>query len=112
MAKEYETTVKENKLQQSGWPKGAQSYSVSKALMNAFTRVLGKENPEVKINCCCPGWVETDMGKMVGNSPPKTPEEGAKIPVRLALGDIGGVSGIYWGNDSISGRGEGKVQEW
>lgn len=51
------------------------------------------------------------MGKMMG-SPPKTLEEGARIPVKLALGDIDGVSGVFWANDDIKGRGEGKVQKW
>ena len=94
-----------------GWPKG-KSYSVSKACINAFTCILARDNGEVTINCCCPGWVDTDMGLQVGSSPSKTPEEGARIPVHLALGDIGDVTGKYWGNDSISGRGVGKVQPW
>jgi carbonyl reductase 1 len=35
------------------------SYQVSKALINALTVVLAKENPGVMVNCCCPGWVDT-----------------------------------------------------
>lgn len=112
LAQEYEGAVKSGQLEGSGWPTRALSYSVSKALMNSFTHVLAKENPAVLVNCCCPGWVDTDMGKQVGDNPAKTPEQGARIPVRLALGDIGGVSGRYWANDSVSGRGEGKVQDW
>jgi len=112
LAEEYSKAFKDQKLKEEGWPGPGKSYSVSKALINAFTRVLAEENKGIQINCCCPGWVETDMGKMVGSSPPKTLEEGAKIPVRLALGDDGGVTGIYWANDSIKDRGEGKVQEW
>jgi hypothetical protein len=38
--------------------------------------------------------------------------EGAKIPLKLAFGDIQGVSGAYWANDSISSTDDGKVQEW
>jgi carbonyl reductase 1 len=52
---------------------------------------------------------------MVGSGrtrPPKTAEEGAKIPFRLAFGDIGGVSGKYWANESVRGKGEGEVREW
>ena len=60
--------------------------------MNALTRILARQNPGLIVNACCPGWVKTDMGVMVGR-PPKTPEEGAQIPVRLAVGDIGEVSG-------------------
>lgn len=38
--------------------------------------------------------------------------DGAKIPIRLGFKDIGGVTGRYWGNNSIAGTGEGEVQEW
>ena len=55
------------------------------------------------------------MGGLVsrrGTRPPKSPEEGARIPVRLALDDIGGVTGEHWANDSVRSRDEGKVQKW
>lgn len=39
-------------------------------------------------------------------------EQGATIPVRLAVGDIGGVSGRYWANASIRSREAGEVREW
>ena len=51
------------------------------------------------------------MGLLVGRAP-KTPEEGAKIPVRLALGEIGEVSGAYWANASVRSREEGELREW
>lgn len=108
--REYEAAVEKGDETNIGFP-SQQSYSVSKAAVNAFTAILARENPTIAINCCCPGWVNTDMGHQVGN-PPKTPEQGAKIPVRLALGDLGGVSGRYWANDSIKGTGEGKIHEW
>lgn len=53
-----------------GWP--ATAYCVSKACINAMTAILARENGELIINCCCPGWVSTDMGKQVGQ-PTKTP---------------------------------------
>jgi carbonyl reductase 1 len=37
-------------------------------------------------------------------------DEGATIPLRLAFGDIDGVSGRYWANDSVAGKGDGRVQ--
>jgi len=107
---EYESNVSSGMLSEAGWP-DRKAYSVSKACVNSFTSILAKQNPELIINCCCPGWVDTGMGNMVGSAP-KKPEEGAKIPVRLAVGNVGGVSGKYWANDSIRGIGEGKVQEW
>ena len=51
------------------------------------------------------------MGVLIGHAP-KTPEDGAKIPVRLAFGDIGGATGKYWANASVRNKGEGEVQEW
>ncbi|KAH7410106.1 hypothetical protein DE146DRAFT_643895 [Phaeosphaeria sp. MPI-PUGE-AT-0046c] len=111
--------------QEAGWGTGAKSYQVSKALINALTVVLADQNRDVLINCCCPGWVDTDMGHQIGR-PPKTLEEGARIPVRLAIGELGsagndngklgkgteGVSGRYFGNDGVSDRGWGKAREW
>jgi NAD(P)-dependent dehydrogenase (short-subunit alcohol dehydrogenase family) len=102
------------------------SYQVSKALVNALTVVLARENPDVLVNCCCPGWVDTDMGHQVGR-PPKTLEEGARIPVRLAIGELGKggdedgglgrdegerVSGRYFGNEGVTDRGWGRAREW
>lgn len=107
---EYEGDVTSGTLCEAGWP-DRKAYSVSKACVNSFTGILAKQNPELTINCCCPGWVDTGMGNMVGR-PPKKPEEGARIPVRLAMGDVKGVSGRYWANDSIGEKAEGKVQEW
>ena len=55
------------------------------------------------------------MGRLVGSrsvQPPKTPEQGAAIPVRLAFEDLGGVTGQYWANSSIRSKGEGEVQDW
>lgn len=110
---------------QAGLGSPPKSYQVSKALINALTVVLAKENPDVMINCCCPGWVDTDMGHQVGR-PPKTLEEGARIPVRLAIGDLGAkgdkdgglggeserVSGRYFGNEGVTDRGWGRAREW
>ncbi|KAL9114360.1 MAG: hypothetical protein Q9187_007496, partial [Circinaria calcarea] len=110
MVQNYEKCAEQGTERRNGWPQ--QAYSVSKACENALTAILARENPGLIINCCCPGWVSTDMGKMVGSAPPKSPADGAKIPIRLGFKDIGGVTGRYWGNDSISDRGEGKVQAW
>ena len=114
LVREYETTIKsgEEGKKKAGFGT-ASAYCLSKAGINALTAILGRENKDegVLVNCCCPGWVDTDMGGIMGK-PPKTGEEGARIPVRLAVGDLGGVTGRYWGNDNISDTGEGKVQEW
>ena len=100
----------QNELQRAGFG-GANGYAFSKAGINALTAVLARENDKVDVNCCCPGWVATDMGSIMGQ-PPKTPEEGARIPVRLAFGDLRGVSGRYWSNPGIGDTGDGRITEW
>ncbi|KAK4561614.1 hypothetical protein LTR86_004293 [Recurvomyces mirabilis] len=118
IADEYLTSVKTRTEESTGFGPPQRSYSVSKGLVNAFTALLAHQNPSLLINCCCPGWIATDMGRLVGGrsvQPPKTPEEGARIPVRLALDDgdeVRGVSGRYWANGSIRSRDGGEVQEW
>jgi carbonyl reductase 1 len=108
---EYLDAVKAGKDVELGFS-SRRSYGVSKAAVNALTAVLARENEgRATVNCCCPGWVDTGMGNLVGK-PPKTAEQGARIPVKLAVGNLGGVNGRYWANDSVSGTGEGKVQEW
>ncbi|KXL45748.1 hypothetical protein M433DRAFT_154218 [Acidomyces richmondensis BFW] len=80
---------------QAGFPSAA--YAVSKAGETAFTKVVAMEAERagrgVLINACCPGYVKTDMTRGGGV---KTPDEGAKTPVMLALQDIGGKTGRYW----------------
>ncbi|KAF2481683.1 NAD-P-binding protein [Neohortaea acidophila] len=113
LAQEYETSVQHGSEQQSGFVGPKRAYSFSKACINAFTRILARDNPGLVINACCPGWVNTDMGVLVGTSkPPKTPEQGALIPYHLAFEDIGDVSGKYWANSSLRSKEAGKVQEW
>ena len=81
----------------------------NKACVNVLTAVLAQENEGLVVNACCPGWVDTDMGTMVGK-PPKTSQDEAKISVKLAFGDIGGGMGKCWANDKNSETGGGKVQ--
>lgn len=115
-----------NSQQEAGWGNGARSYKVSKALINALTILLAKQNPKVFINSCCPGWVDTDMGNQANGTPPKSPEEGARIPMRLAIGQLGqagnedgglgqtseNLSGMFFENPSIIGKGWGESKLW
>ena len=113
LADEYLSLHQEGGLQNAGFGGGAISYQVSKACVNSLTRVLASENRDggLLINCCCPGWVDTDMGNIVGR-PSKSIEDGAKIPVKLAIGDIGSTTGEYWSNDGVSQTDDGKPQRW
>ena len=44
-----------------GWPAAFAAYKVAKAAMNAYSRVLARRHPELRINCAHPGYVNTDM---------------------------------------------------
>jgi NAD(P)-dependent dehydrogenase (short-subunit alcohol dehydrogenase family) len=53
------------------------SYSLSKAMLNAGTRILAAElkNTNILVNAVCPGWIKTDLG---GPNALRSVEEGAK----------------------------------
>ena len=96
---------------QGGTSRKSVDYWFSKGCVNAITAILARENEGLIINCCCPGWTQTEMGRSVGE-PPKSPQEGAKIPVRLAFGDVGGATGKFWANEDNSSTGDGDIKDW
>ena len=75
----------------SGFP----AYRMSKAALNALTRLTAAElGPGgVKINAMCPGWVRTDMG---GPNATRTVEKGAETAVWLATLTADGPSGGFF----------------
>ncbi|RIB01571.1 hypothetical protein C2G38_2009949 [Gigaspora rosea] len=84
LMKRFEDAVEKDTYKQEGWPR--QAYGVSKLGVTTMTRILArradKEGNNIKVFSCCPGWVKTDMA---GERAPLTPDQGAKIPVLLAL---------------------------
>ena len=74
---------------------GTPAYRISKASINALTRILAAEFREsnVLVNSMCPGWVRTGMG---GESAPRTAEEAADTAIWLAtLPDDGPTGGFF-----------------
>lgn len=100
--REFEQGVAAGTHESGGWPSAA--YAVSKSgLIAATEAVAGWERGAAEregrgprgVCSVCPGWVDTDMTKGKG---PRTVDEGAKTPVGLAVGTVGGeeVVGGFW----------------
>ncbi|WP_258102736.1 SDR family NAD(P)-dependent oxidoreductase [Marinoscillum sp. MHG1-6] len=60
---------------------GYPAYRISKTALNSFTAILASEQPKIKVNSVCPGWVRTDMG---GANASRSVERGAETAVWLA----------------------------
>jgi len=75
----------------SGFP----AYRMSKAALNALTRLTAAElGPgDIKINAMCPGWVRTAMG---GPNATRTVEKGAETAVWLAMLPEDGPTGGFF----------------
>jgi NAD(P)-dependent dehydrogenase (short-subunit alcohol dehydrogenase family) len=72
----------------------APAYSVSKAALNALTRILAAElrADGVLVNAVCPGWVATDMGGSGG----RPVEKGAaSVMWAVTLADDGPTGGFF-----------------
>jgi NAD(P)-dependent dehydrogenase (short-subunit alcohol dehydrogenase family) len=74
---------------------GRAAYRVSKAGLNALTRILAAEESGhgILANTMCPGWVRTDMG---GPGAPRSVEQGADTAVWLATLPGGGPNGGFF----------------
>jgi NAD(P)-dependent dehydrogenase (short-subunit alcohol dehydrogenase family) len=78
----------------SGMGAGSPAYSVSKAALNALTRILAAElrSDGILVNSVCPGWVATDMGGPGG----RPVEDGAaSVMWAVLLPDDGPTGGFF-----------------
>lgn len=83
-------------------------YGLSKACANTYTLILAREHPELVVNACTPGFIETDMtraylastGQSGAELGMKTPADGAKAPLHLLFGELEG-NGHFYGSDAL-----------
>ncbi len=70
------------------------AYRASKTALNAFTVALAKElaSSNIRVYSACPGYTATDLN---GHSGPRTIEQGATEPVRLATVQPAAPSGYF-----------------
>lgn len=93
LVNEFVRAVADGTHTERGWPSSA--YRVSKAALNAYTRILAKELAPrgILVNSVCPGWVRTDMG---GPSAARDIETGGKSIVWGALIPDDGPTGGFF----------------
>ncbi|XP_061340144.1 (+)-neomenthol dehydrogenase-like [Gastrolobium bilobum] len=90
---------KEGLVETKGWPTFLPGYSVTKAALNAYTRILAKKYPTLYINAVTPGFVKTDINY---NNGLLSVEEGAQSVVKLALLPNGGPSGLFFSRSEVA----------
>ncbi|XP_076046039.1 carbonyl reductase [NADPH] 1-like isoform X1 [Oratosquilla oratoria] len=101
---DYVRAAKAGTWKEEGWQD--RSYSVSKVGMSALARIQQRAfdqdpQPDLVVNSCHPGYVDTDMSLHLG---PATIEEGAVSPCYLALlpNNIKDLRGAYiWSKKEI-----------
>ncbi|GJN02240.1 hypothetical protein PR202_ga19571 [Eleusine coracana subsp. coracana] len=83
----------DNVVEARGWPMAFSAYKVAKAAINAYSRILARRYPMLRINCAHPGYVKTDL---TINSGLLTPEEGGSRVVAVALLPAGSTTGAFF----------------
>jgi carbonyl reductase 1 len=94
-------------FESSGLGSGS-AYGISKACANAYVIELARENPNLVVNACTPGFIETDLTRPIaaarGVSPAdmgmKDTKAGTVSPLFLLFGVPQG-SGHYYGSDAV-----------
>jgi len=74
----FESDVAAGAHKLRGWSNS--NYGMSKLALIAVTKVLARSHPALRVNCCCPGYCDTDMSSHKG---PRPPAEGARNALLL-----------------------------
>eukprot|EP00560_Eucampia_antarctica_P003381 CAMPEP_0197832416 /NCGR_PEP_ID=MMETSP1437-20131217/14667_1 /TAXON_ID=49252 ORGANISM="Eucampia antarctica, Strain CCMP1452" /NCGR_SAMPLE_ID=MMETSP1437 /ASSEMBLY_ACC=CAM_ASM_001096 /LENGTH=293 /DNA_ID=CAMNT_0043435791 /DNA_START=121 /DNA_END=1002 /DNA_ORIENTATION=+ len=95
---QFQSNVMDGTHIENGW--GSSNYGMSKLALIAATKVWARNemNHTVKVNCCCPGYCDTDMTSHKG---PRHPSEGAKNAILPATMQ-NCPTGQYFSNYEIS----------
>ena len=96
---EFLRDFKDGTFVSKGWPPHFSANIVSKAALNALTRVLAQKYPSIMINAICPGFVKTDINANTGIL---SVEEGGASSTRLALMPPGSPSGLFYVRYDVS----------
>ncbi|XP_021279591.1 LOW QUALITY PROTEIN: (+)-neomenthol dehydrogenase-like [Herrania umbratica] len=97
--KQFLRDFKEGSLKAKGWPTYFSAYTLSKAAMNAYTRIVAKKYSSFLVNSIGPGFVKTDITCNIGVL---TAAEGAENVARLALLPNDGPSGLLFIRKEVS----------
>ncbi|MBA0831703.1 hypothetical protein Goarm_016152, partial [Gossypium armourianum] len=97
--KQFLKDFKEGSLKDQGWPIYFSAYTLSKAAMNAYTRIVANKYPSFLVNSIGPGFVKTDI---TCNTGVLTAAEGAENVARLALLPNDGPSGHFFLRKEVS----------
>jgi len=89
---QFQTDVLAGTHRSKGW--GNSNYGFSKLAVIAATKVLAQMYPKMRINCCCPGFCNTDMTSHRG----QPASVGAKNALILCDIKDDGPTGQYWSN--------------
>ncbi|OEL25142.1 Salutaridine reductase, partial [Dichanthelium oligosanthes] len=80
-------------LEARGWPMHFSAYRMGQIAMNAYSRMIARRQPGLRINCANPGYVKTDISVYSGTL---TPAEGASNLLKVLLLPEGGPTGKYF----------------
>ncbi|MDX2381766.1 MAG: SDR family oxidoreductase, partial [Acidimicrobiia bacterium] len=84
---------------------GSGHYAAAKAGVNSLTKTLALElAPRVRVNCICPGWIETEI-MMTAMS--FTPEDLQKVAKRIPMQKMGepedvGMAALYFASPAAA----------